>query len=83
MEKREIFNPLKELMREHESISSSADGAAPMTSTSSVQNMRVGYCPKCKEEMGRAIIANDDTVFYCGSCRVSTPLPDELCLPLV
>lgn len=62
-----IFNPLDNL----ESTSS-------QQSLSSLTNTEVGRCPKCKDQMTTASIANADTVFYCPRCRVAAPRPDEL-----
>jgi ribosomal protein L37AE/L43A len=63
-----IFNPLDGV-----SISS----AVPeMESTSSLINTDIGVCPKCKQTMTDASIANADKVYYCEGCRVSTPKPD-------
>lgn len=70
---RAIFNPLTAL--------ASAD--PEMVAQASVQNIDIGVCPKCNEQMIRAVIANNEEVFYCEADRVSTPLPDDLCRPLV
>lgn len=76
MESRKIFNPLHQL-----SATASAeieeDAKGEMQSTSSVRNTKIGVCPKCDDDMGRAVIANNETVYYCEACRVSTPLPDD------
>lgn len=72
--KREIFNPLM-----------ATAGDAPeekQSATASVSNVNVGVCPKCGQNMTRAVIANNDTVFYCEADRVSTPLPDDQCNPI-
>jgi hypothetical protein len=68
MTKRAIFNPL-----DGTSISSSG-----MQSTSSLINTEIGVCPKCSKPMGESRIANADTVYYCDSCRVSTPMLDKV-----
>jgi hypothetical protein len=73
---RKIFNPL-------EALSSTADVEARHTATASLYNEEVGVCPKCKTTMTRAVIANNDTVFYCQADRVSVPLPDDQCTPCV
>jgi hypothetical protein len=70
MQKREIFNPFQ---------ATAAVVEEKQTATASVSNINVGVCPKCGENMIRAVIANDDAVFYCEADRVSTPLPDEMC----
>ena len=72
-EKRVIFNPLQ-------AIASSGERAEV---TASLFNEEVGVCPKCNQPMIRAVIANNDTVFYCEADRVSTPLPDDQCTPTI
>lgn len=72
-DKRQIFNPLTAL--------ASAD--PEMVAEASVRNVDIGVCPKCNEQMIRAVIANNDEVYYCEADRVSTPLPDDLCRPPV
>lgn len=70
-EKRPIFNPLE---------ATASSGA--QTATASMYNEEVGVCPKCNASMTRAVIANNETVFYCEADRVSTPLPDDQCSPM-
>lgn len=67
--KREIFNPFTAL------ASSPEDRDA---SLSALINSDIGVCPKCKNPMGRATIANNDTVFYCPKDRVALPLPNPI-----
>lgn len=74
--KRTIFNPLAP-------TGVSQSSAENHAATAAVENVQVGVCPKCKENMTRATIANNDTVFYCEACRVSTPLPDEALAPVL
>ncbi len=69
MTKRAIFNPLTAL--------SSTTGEEHEVSLSSLHNSDIGCCPKCKSTMGTAVIANQDTVFYCPKCRVALPRPNE------
>lgn len=76
MNKRVIFNPLAA-----NNTSQSSD--QKQEATASMQNTKVGICPKCDDNMTRAVIANNDSVFYCEACRVSTPLPDEATSPLI
>lgn len=71
--KRTIFNPLTAI----------ASANPKMVAQASVHNVEIGVCPKCNQPMERAVIANNDTVFYCEADRVSTPLPDDQCKPLV
>jgi hypothetical protein len=65
-----IFNPLSSILT---STSSPYD---TNTSESAVTNTDVGVCPKCKSGMTRAVITNQDTVYFCATCRVSSPLQD-------
>lgn len=68
-----IFNPL-----DHVSLASGDDNTdVRMTSLSRMENEQVGVCPKCNKPMGTAIIENDDTVFYCETDRVATPMPNR------
>ncbi len=68
---RKIFNPLDE-------IAVASDSEEPrQESLSTIINEAVGICPKCKKTMGTAIIANNDTVFYCDADRVSAPMPNK------
>ncbi len=64
-----IFNPLDSVVASSESDE--------FTSLSRIINSDVGVCPKCGKAMGTAIIANNDTVFYCEADRVSTPMPNK------
>lgn len=68
--KRDVFNPLVAI--------ASGDHAGRETSLSSLMNSDIGVCPKCKKPMGKATIANDDTVFYCPADRVALPTPTVL-----
>ncbi len=68
-----IFNPLN-----HLAATASADTPANrFASLSTIINTDVGICPKCKLPMGQAVLANNDTVFYCDADRVSSPLPNS------
>jgi hypothetical protein len=67
-----IFNPLHELAKKQ------AKDAPPLTSESSIFNTQVGICPKCGQQMTKAQIANGDTVFFCETDRVSSPLPNTV-----
>lgn len=67
MELKPVFNPF-------EAISSEAQP----TSTSSLINEQVGTCPKCKKQMGNATV-DASPVFYCDTCRVTTPMPSNVC----
>lgn len=66
-----LFNPLDNLPLQ--SLSNGLD----LESTSAIHNMTIGTCPKCQTTMGRGILANSDTVYFCHSCAVSTPVQDS------
>lgn len=63
---KKIFNPL------FDSVTSKTQ-----VSTSALYNAEVGVCPKCKQNMGTATIEEGVEVFYCDTCRVSSPLPNK------
>lgn len=67
-QKREVFNPFTSL--------SSTDSRD--TSLSSLINSDIGICPKCRQPMGRAVIADSAQVFYCAKDRVALPLPNQV-----
>lgn len=63
----EVFNPLKEMER----------GGA-FVAESAVHNTMIGVCPKCSSPMTQAKIANGDDVFWCTTCCVTSPKPDNV-----
>ena len=76
---RKIFNPLfhattPSVGENNAATASSSDKG--MVATAAIFNEKVGECPKCKTSMQSAQIANNDTVFFCSACRVSTPMQD-------
>jgi predicted nucleic acid-binding Zn ribbon protein len=44
--------------------------------STSVVNVQYGICPKCNKSMSSATIVNDESVYYCESCRVAIPKPN-------
>lgn len=66
-----MFNPIEA------AISNSAAGVENKVSTSALVNDIVGQCPKCKNTFGHAIVDGAE-VFYCESCRVAAPTPDNV-----
>lgn len=71
-----IVNPFKLLAKNLESQSS-----GQLESTSSVRNEIPGQCPKCYTPMDTVNIGyvhskNTEPVFWCGTCKVSTPKPE-------
>lgn len=64
-----IFNPLQALSSTNEFKAEAA-----------VQNMLVGFCPKCGKNMEISKISNGDEVFWCEECRVASPLPNKSAL---
>ena len=61
--KRGVFNPLTAI---------SAD--ARFKVEAALQNTVVGECAKCKTPMSRASLADGSPMYYCESCRVSSPM---------
>lgn len=39
-----------------------------------LKNDTLGECPKCQSTMGKARIASHEEVYYCKTCRVSSPI---------
>ncbi len=62
-----IFNPLF----------SSESGDLNLSSESRVINDKAGICPKCQSKMTTASISSGDEVYFCDSCCVAAPLPDN------
>ena len=71
MTKKTIYNPLTDVNDTQVAVAN-ADQPA-MEATAAIYNEQVGQCPKCKTGMTNGVIGNGDTVFFCPSCRVSTP----------
>lgn len=63
-----VFNPLDHL----ESDSSEEQ----LESNSSLYLENPGYCPKCGKAFGAATAAGLP-VYYCATCRVTEPLPNN------
>jgi len=70
MSTKPIFNPLQ--AEPEQVVVANADQPA-MEATAAIYNENVGECPKCKTSMATGTIGNGDTVFFCTTCRVSTP----------
>ncbi len=47
-------------------------------SKSAMVNDNTGSCPKCGTAYGTARIAENEVVFHCKSCRVTSPIHVEL-----
>ena len=62
-----VFNPLAELER-----------TGAFRAEAAVHNTMVGVCPKCSSIMTQAKIANGDNVFWCATCCVTSPMPDNV-----
>lgn len=85
-----IFNPLADIgmpvkptapvvATENPAIFNALSGvveASAQVSESAVFNTDVGICPKCKNSMNTAVLANNDSVYFCSGCKVSSPLKD-------
>lgn len=66
-----IFNPLTALANEQ-------GFPDAMKVEAAMSNLEIGICPKCKQSMSNALLANGDSVLYCDKCRVAAPLPDAV-----
>jgi hypothetical protein len=53
-----------------------ATATASELATAAVNNSEEGICPKCSRSMGFGIIPLGQ-VYYCGHCRVSTPMMES------
>ena len=75
------FNPLFDTAQQATQKSESAadrqmEGGKPMTALAAIYNQTQGQCPKCKQQMTTAILANNDPAFFCERCCVTMPLSD-------
>lgn len=76
-----FFNPIQSDLEEAESskdnnVSASDTISLNLESTSGLLiHKGPSVCPKCGNTMGTARIANDEEVYHCIKCRVSSPLP--------
>lgn len=70
---RVVFNPLAKAQPAVEQATA-ADGK--QEAVAAVDNSVDGVCPKCRATMGTAIIPLGQ-VYYCSTCRVTTPIPEE------
>ena len=65
-----IYNPLNDIQQPQPKSESNEQ----MVSVSALSNDIYGQCPKCKKQMGQARLAGNETVYYCKTCRVSSPI---------
>lgn len=70
---RSVLNPLAQAQPETEQAVASSD---KQLAIAAVDNSVDGVCPKCRATMGIAIIPLGQ-VYYCSTCRVTTPIPEE------
>lgn len=74
------FNPLFDVPSPVQKAESAADrdmvDGKPMTATAALYNQTQGQCPKCKQKMTTAVLANTDSVYFCERCCVTMPLSD-------
>lgn len=70
---RVVTNLLADTLPERNVIMA-ADGQE--VAIAAVDNSSDGICPKCRSTMGTAIIPQSQ-VYYCTSCRVTTPIAEE------
>ncbi len=71
MTKKTIYNPLTDVVQPQVAVANADQ--PPMEATAAIYNEKVGQCPKCQTSMTSGTIGNGDTVFFCPTCRVSTP----------
>lgn len=69
---RNVVNPFAVDTKPQQAVAC-ADGQE--IAVASVDNSNEGVCPKCRSSMGTAIIPQGQ-VYYCSTCRVSTPIPE-------
>lgn len=69
---REVFNPHAEQPAVQQATAANGD---KQVAVAAVDNTTEGRCPKCLKTMGTAIIPAGQ-VYYCPTCRVSTPISD-------
>lgn len=69
---RELFNPHAQQAVVEQAV---ANGDAEIA-VAAVDNTTEGQCPKCRKAMGTALIPAGQ-VYYCPTCRVSTPISDS------
>lgn len=75
-----VFNPLFDsvsTVQKSESAATELVDGKPMTATAAIYNQTQGQCPKCKQSMTTATIANSDSVYFCERCCVTMPLSDS------
>ena len=70
---RVVTNLLADTLPERNVITA-ADGQE--VAIAAVDKSSDGICPKCRSTMGTAIIPQSQ-VYYCTSCRVTTPIAEE------
>ncbi len=52
-----------------------AEASSLESTAGAMDNSTEGECPKCKGQMGTAVAAKSETVYFCSKCRVSSPIP--------
>lgn len=67
-----IFNPLYANLEQQQTATASGDQVA----TAAIYNEVQGQCPKCKGKMTTGTLANADSVYFCETCRVTSPFTD-------
>lgn len=68
------FDPLAAVLNKQEPQSTASSDLE--SSSRAMDNDTHGKCPKCKTSMSLARLPKEE-VFYCGRCRVSSPIPVE------
>lgn len=76
-----IFNPLDHIsLAPQASTSSTAEEPSLelVSMSGSFSNAVPGICPKCGAAMTTATTHDDLEVYWCGTCRVSYPMPNKV-----
>lgn len=71
----DFINPIDIDVTEQAKLSQSTSKESMESNSAVLTHKGPNICPKCSKSMGFGRLANDEQVFYCTSCRVSSPLP--------
>lgn len=72
-----VFDPFAYKIAATAAASTQDTDSAEIATASALSNMNPEQCPKCGFGMGKAFLADNETVYYCTSCRVTNPIPSE------
>lgn len=71
---RDVINLFADVAPAQQEATAAATEA--QVATAAVSNTTEGVCPKCSRSMGFAMIPTGQ-VYYCTTCRVSTPMQES------